>query len=573
MQKSVVAPARLATFVAACFLSSITLLQTALPAHAREDGDNARKRPAVLRVDYDQIESIGLYETPSDGNLGRDLWDKSRRSFLVEMIPNIPAPNPKSFTHQRMVAGLLLSQSNAALIDNDIDAEPGMDIFTLRMNHLLRMGAYKQAFDMYAKLGEEPYHPSLAKAGILSMLYNGERSLACLEYKTMEDRDFTEEFWTDIALYCDYALSEGNAADARAALAGSNLQVLKDIAANSQYKVAYSGQRLGAMSDTERAILVAENRINWPEISGKLVATMPMEHLGILIARKALKNPERFVVMSGAANRGLVSNTMLRGFYSRVFDEELRQRENPQNLGWKQIVYSYVMTGRAKTNNEKWSYINQALELLPSYGAGAFIPFGQLLQPLEADKQSATTINRALRVINASGENIPGRWVKHYMADAPSGRFGQKMFLISGISSSISSETLLGSPSLQDYFNNFKKNESKQYYNIIENLDSDDGNIHNATNVYVNDKDSGDGEATDTAGKGFAQTSPRMWELLRGSGQNKRIGETVILSTVILDSHRLMDLDPLVVGDVLRNLNNVGLTNTSKALAIEAIRE
>lgn len=197
------------------------------PVHAQSDEKAEEKRPAVLKINYNRMESLGLYNTPSDGSLGRDLWDNTRRSFLVGFLPKLPSPSAHSFTHQRMVMGLLLSEANAGLIIDDMDIEPGKDILTLRLKRLNQMGAYKQAFDLYSMLGQEPYHEELAKAGITAMLYNGERSLACLEYKTVQDRDFSDNFWADLSLYCNYALNDEQDTTARDDLEKSSLKILK----------------------------------------------------------------------------------------------------------------------------------------------------------------------------------------------------------------------------------------------------------------------------------------------------------------------------------------------------------
>ena len=64
---------------------------------------------------------------------------------------------------------------------------------------------------------------------------------------------------------------------------------------------------------------------------------------------------------------------------------------------------------------------------------------------------------------------------------------------------------------------------------------------------------------------------PRVWNQLVNSSQDKRIGETVLLSSVMLHKHSLVDLYPGVASDVLQSINTVGLTNISKALALESV--
>ncbi len=548
-------------------LLSVTVLAVtylAFPVQAEDEQETAEKRPAVLEVNQRRIESLGLYDNPGDGSLGRDLWDNTRRSFLMEFIPRIPAPSKESFVHQRMVMGLLLSEANASLIENDIDFEPGKDLLTLRLKRLNKLGAYKQSFQLYSKLNQEPYHPELAKAGITAMLYNAERSLACLEYKTVEDRDFPEEFWSDLKLYCNYALSEGTDKEARSALRESSLKTLKNIAANNGYKVNYTPAKFKKLKDLERAILVAEDRVNWPEINKKFVSSLPANHLGILVAKPELENSRRFQVLAAAANIGLAGNAMLKTFYTRVYDEELRQLESPENLGWKDIVLAYQRTADTRKDTEKWDYMQTALAKLAQYGAGPLIPFGQFLQTMDPKDQNDSVIKQALKVIESSGENIPGKWVRHYTQKNPDNNFDHKLLLICQIMSRANEEEILQNTDLKDYFEKLEKRTRTQYFNIIENVDKRHKDIHNADAIYVNVSDL-------TFTERYVMPMPRVWNQLVNSSQDKRIGETVLLSTVILNQQTLKDMYPGVAGDILQSLNTVGLTSASKALALESV--
>ena len=542
----------------------LAALCTVSPVHAQTEESAVKKRPAVLKANYNRMESLGLYNTPGDGSLGRDLWDNTRRSFLVGFLPKMPPPSPDSFVHQRMVNGLLLSEANAGLIVDDIEVEPGKDLLTLRLQRLNQMGAYKQAFDLYSKLGQEPYHSDLAKAGITAMLYNGERSLACLEYKTVQDRDFSDEFWADLRLYCNYALNDEQDHDARSNLDQSSLKTLKSIAGNAAYKLTYNAKRLNDLSDLEGAVLVAEDRLVWPDITKGFLAGLPINHLGILVARTGMSNNDRFLVLSTAANRGLVGNKTLKTFYTRVYDEELRQLENPENQGWKTIPLAYHNVEKARTSEEKWEHLRAAMAYMDTYGAGALIPFGQSMQTLEAEGQNESVILQAVNIIESSGENLPGKWHRHYTQINPESAAEQKMRLISGIMSSAQPSKILQDPELQGYFDKMSESKKTQYYNIIENLDNGLKDIHNADAIYVNDFDL-------TFTERYVMPMPRVWNQLVNSSQDKRIGEAVLLSTVMLHKHSLGDLYPGVASDVLQSINTVGLTNISKALALESV--
>lgn len=123
---------------------------------------------------------------------------------------------------------------------------------------------------------------------------------------------------------------------------------------------------------------------------------------------------------------------------------------------------------------------------------------------------------------------------------------------------------LLQDADLQPLFEHISKRKSTQYFNIIENLDKSFKDNHNADAIYVNDFDL-------TFTERYVMPMPRVWNQLVNSSQDKRIGETVLLSTVMLHKHTLGDLYPGVASDVLQSINTVGLTNISKALALESV--
>lgn len=522
-------------------------------------------RPEVLKVNVSKIESLGLYSTPADGNLGRDLWDKSRRSFLMDFLPNLPDPDIKSPEQQRLVMGLLLSTANAGLIEDDVEFVPGKDILTLRLQKLMDVGAYKQAFTLYSSLGEEPYHPDLARAGITAMLFNGERSLACLEFKTVQDRDFKDPVWADIESYCHYVMGdESGDKDARKSMKDSSLPVLRNIAANSDYRTSYSASAFDKMDIFERAVLSAEDKISWGAISHGSLKNVPNVYLGMLVVNTKLSKNDSFEVMSESAKRGIVGADMLGKFYTQVFDEDIRHIDNPQNLGWKQIPYSYAMAKIAKRENEKWDHLSRGFALMDTYGAAAFIPFGELMQTLGVAEGNMSVMPDAIKAIKASGSNFPGKWSRYYSQNNPQSNFEQKMRVLAKIMSANNAQDLSQDADIKEFLSSLPQSKQLEYSNIIENIDKGTNYIHNADGIYGNDFDL-------TFTERYVMPMPSVWDRLVNSSQDKRIGETVLLSAVMLHQQSLGDMYPGIARDVLQSLNTVGLTKSSRNLALELL--
>lgn len=548
-------------------IPTLFLLALSLWFPAKASADEIRDlRPATLKANYDDLEGLALYANPRDGSLGRDLWDNTQRSVITELLPNIPAPG-SSPTQQKMVMGALLTVANPGLIQDDIRIEPGKDILTLRLKRLNQIGAYKQAFQIYSALGIEPYTHDLAEAGIKAMLFNGERSLACLEYKTIEDRDFQSEFWTNITDYCRYVLAGANKEaeqQARDVLADSPLPTLRNIALKSSYKVSYTPNTFKKISELERAVLIAEDRVNWPQLSTTYLKNMPLNHLGILIAKKSLNNDERFMVLARGANRGLVSQSMLTEFYTRIYDEDLRHKDSAANLGWKTIPYAHYKLQKTRDSDEQWQHILSTYPYAKTYGYAALAPFTNVMQTLDISGKTPNQIRDSLRIINYAGENVPARWVKYFSTLKNSSNFNRSLYFLAKIWEEKTPAEMEQDPVIQQFLAEHEKTLKLKYFNIIENLDKSDENIHNADEIYVNGFDL-------TFRDGYVMPMPRVWDRLVNSSQNKRIGEAVLLSTAMLRKQDLGNHYPVVVGDVLQTLNNVGLTKTSKNIVLELV--
>lgn len=536
---------------------------------AKDAKQNERDlRPAVLRANFDAIESLGLFSTPREGSLGRDLWDNSRRSVLTELIPLLPEPGT-SPVHQRLVMGLLLSNANARLIEDNIETEAGKDLLTLRLEKLNEFGAYKHSAQIYSKLGAEPYHINLARAGMTAMLFNGERSLTCLEFKTMEDRDFDSEFWDEITKYCKYVLAgddDENTKNARNALKKSSLPTLRNIGENSNYKVSYSKTSFNKISELEKAILVAEDRVLWPKISTSLLKNMPLNHLGIFMSRADLNANEEFLIMVHAVKRGLSNPSLLGKFYDEIFEKELRQRESGAGLGWKSIAYAYHNAQKARQDDEKWEHILSAFSAAKNHEAQSLSPFATVMQTISIEEKSNNVIKKALRIINYAGENIPGRWLKFFSRTKNSTKFDRSLYFLAQIWQETSTQGMLEDPEIQAFLDQNSDKLKLNYFNIIENVDKRGKNIHNADKIYGNSFDL-------TFTESYVMPMPRVWDRFVNSSQDKRIGEAVLLSTAILRKQSLDDHYPGIVRDVLQSFNNVGLTKTSKLLVLELILE
>ena len=524
-----------------------------------DESESKELRPAILDINIEDIESIGTLSDLKDGGLGRGLWDNSARTDIIELIDIMQPPMQDLPANRNLVWGALRSSTNGDLVTGQFDAETGADIFTARMRKLLEFGAYKDAQNMYSILSHEPYHPNLARLGLLSMLYNSERSVACLEYKIVEDRAFEGDFWENISAYCLHVFQEDGAEEALAA-APSN--ILKKIAENKGYNITYDKNSFGALSDFDRAVLVADSRLKRPTIGPATAASLPLRDLGIFLYDKSLADSERFFALTRAATYGLVGTEELKSAYQAFYNQSFKG--NLQE--WQKFIIAYKEIHDAAKGREQWNMFLDAYAKARSYGIGALTPFADKILRFDITDLDKDEVLRAIHVLYQAGVPIPRLWSEKFL-EKKNGSFTDADLALIGIISTpsyrFSEEDILA---LQGVLEKKDEQIQKVLGIIIENLDKNIPDIHNADTIYEKHFDL-------TFDTDYVMPTLRVWDRLNESGQNGQIGTTVLLSALVLQEWNKGNQYPGYIHSVFENLNSVGLTNVTQSLALGAVME
>jgi|GEM_PF-3148169 len=147
-------------------------------------------------------EGTGLITSDSDGALPKGLWRNNPRSEINYLLKNLPAEAPfKSM--QEIKRNMLISAYDTSEIINDVEIAVGEDLLTLRLEKLLELGLWDDAYALYTKTTSDPgQNGSLARIGILLSLYKNGIANACLDAKAFGPR-FSGDFWSQIDLICD----------------------------------------------------------------------------------------------------------------------------------------------------------------------------------------------------------------------------------------------------------------------------------------------------------------------------------------------------------------------------------
>lgn len=524
-----------------------------------------KRPPSVLEVNYENIESAGLFASARDGGLGKDIWDNAHRSYLIGLIERLP-DSISSRTLRRLIKRALLTQTSADLIQNDIEIQPGRDLLTVRMEKLIDMGLYAQAFDLYSLLNKEPYHERLARAGILAMLYNGEKSLACLEANILGTRFSEIEFWQEFKAYCALTVSDNATEDDKRILQASGKRVFQSIAAGGHPAFSYNPQAFSGLSYIEQAVLVAEKGIGTGGLGN--YRDIPARHLGVLLKNESLSDEQRFRLTVEAVGKNILEPEDLKKLYLL---SDAGEKPIDTLAQWQLPAYFLYKVKNEKDPEKRWNILSQhVFGLLDNYGVIALSPYAEYMQNLKPANPTLSEIGATIRILHGAGQSISPYWSEvlgaMYNGNIAASDEYKRLYFIAFLSKTDYRKSAEEKERVDAFLSKSKAAHSLFLKNIIENLDRSYENDHNASKVYEKDFDL-------TSVEDYVMPSVDVWDRLVLVSQNRNIGETILLSTFALQGAPIDRFYPGVLRNVLMSFNTVGLTNVSRELIVEALLE
>lgn len=532
------------------------------PAFAQDETKGAieltDKPPAVLDVNYQTLEDLGLYANSTEGGLGRELWKDARRSTVMELLDAMPS-SARSPVLQRLLFGVLLTEAESEKLNNDIEPVAGRDLLTLRLHKLLEAGAYNKAFNLYAKLEGAPYHEQLARAGVLGMLFNGEKSTACLEANTVKLRFSGIPFWDDLAAYCDASLSSKPDAATLEHLENSKRSILYSIATDGDYKFTYQPETFGKLTPLERALLSAERRLDLSQTIAP--SDVPAADIGVL--RQQTLSADRSLRLAIEATKwGLMSVAELSSLY--------RKYEIPEESvgSLDTLVESFRALENTETPGEHWNILKTVLGLGESLGVSALLPFAEYLQRTTPVDPTIGELHTALIVFARTGREPSDSWsnaIKNASdnANTPSDILDRTLISAEILKMPRGSKALEYS-ALCDNPDEENIHTQELLKNIIENVDKCPLNNDNAATAY-------DKHYALTLRQAYVMPSASVWDRLLTANQASAVAETILLNIVLFGDQALHDAYPRLLADALHSVEQVDLKDVSRDMAVEAI--
>ncbi|MCC7304636.1 MAG: hypothetical protein IT558_00085 [Alphaproteobacteria bacterium] len=520
-----------------------------------------------------KIEGAGLYKKGDEGSLGPKLWDGASRSAVTILIDSMPVASQDPIM-QKLIFGVLLSETQTNLMNNDSAPAPGHDLLSLRLKKLVEAGAYKQALEIYSGLEEEELPETAVNMGILSMLFSGQKSLACLEMNTLQGKYNASEFFKTIDAWCDATLSDSPSENSKNVLRDTPHKMLQTLAADSRtkkIKFPYAPAEFQKLSQMEQAVIVAEGALEIPQPGKNDFKNVPPAHIQALMKASNLSEKDQFILNVRAVEWGLMTQEEFEKTYIAALDPDIRLDPAlsvpPKAEDWQALPYLLQLAKNKKNDAEKWPFIRQAFAAGNTYGLGALAPFAAILYKIRPDNASPAETMTVARVLHRGGYRLPGQWIdiiEKYAESDPRNPDLQTLRAAAFLSESDNNDNpqarhkILSALGLEDSVHSFFIKQ------IIENVDNGSEVTHNAHEIYEKGLDL-------TFQNDYVMPSSIMWDRLQKAGQTGNIGETVLLSIAVSRGVTPKDTYPGLLRDVLQSLKSVGLTDISENLALSAV--
>lgn len=237
-------------------ISFSALLFMTAPSQAQEEIDDMAPESYQNPV-IDQ--GAGLLFSDLNGALPKGLWWKQNRSDIIYLLQNLPAEAP-SRAFQEIKRNMLVSYYDTSVITDDIIEEDGTGLLSVRLQKLMEMGFWDDAFKLYTDNIDDPGDIStLAEIGVMIIMNMQGVSTACLEEKVLYPRFADLPFWQRLDQLCSIELGMIPTSDAN-----FDSETLQSVYLKPDFKISANDiDKLKTLNGLELAILSHKGKIDY----------------------------------------------------------------------------------------------------------------------------------------------------------------------------------------------------------------------------------------------------------------------------------------------------------------------
>jgi hypothetical protein len=512
------------------YVSLLLALLTFMPftaVHAQDEKPAPAADTKLPPVNWVEVESTGTLGSVREGALERTIWKGQKRSVvepLVYRLPNQQAMRSTLSLQRR----LLLSKTDFGQITNDIGPLRGSDFLIQRINKLMDMGLYDDAWELYTQKAEDPYDASIAQLGMLLMMMRSDLATACLEEKVFSGRYPGNEFFKTLDKACAPTLG--------GSVPTFENKILQAIYNDSGYSVAATNyQAIMSMNDLERALVLANGKIRYDGLTSEIVSKTPSSLIALYLMDKKLPDSAKTMLKAETDARGLSWYLI-----SVARDEDYQKAKSMKAISERWPIVESVLSSTRRVEDLKH--------------------YADMVSEAEPKDLSPDILTKSLQVLLLSGRALPDHWVNAAQKAAP-----QKPILyiyLQLFQSLTPTKNLKLAPAdVEKAFKNLKPQHSDQLIGIIETLDSKAEILNNLLKVY-------DKHSYLTVESNYVMPSTGLSVLLETASDQKQSGITVLAALNALAANP----DNMYSGAVrkaLYSILNVGLLEDAKLIGSE----
>ncbi len=510
-------------------IALLSLLPTFALAQEKAQDAPQEEKPKINWVD---VESTGILSSGKDGGFEKTLWKEQSRTqieHLIQKMPNQPVLRSILSLERR----ILLSKVDSSLIHNDVGPLRGNDLLIQRINKLMDMGLYDDAWSLYTQKAEEPYDVSIAQTGMLLLVMKDDLATACLEEKVFATRYPKDKFFNTLDKAC--AVTMGGSGSPQFA----DNAILQSIYNNKAYSVsAKDTQSLIKMTKLERALVLANAKIKYDGLSAETLSNTPSFLITYFLMDRALPETAKALLKVEADKRGLT-------WYTKTISRDEQ----------------WAKAKAIKDVPSQWPYVESALNSNLKQ-ADIALYYGKMLADAEPENLSTETVQKALGVFLASGKGLPDFWLKEAKK-----RSAQKPIFSIYLQAF---KSLTPTPDAEVKLEEFSKSleslkpaDSDQILAIIDSLDKSSGILNNPLRIYEK-------HSSLTLDGNYVMPSIGLNVLLETAPEKKQIGITV-LAVVNSLAARPDNMYSGTIRKTLYSMLNVGLIEDAKLIGAETV--
>lgn len=515
-----------------------------------------------------RIESLGTLATFRQGSLGPDIWTGTRRSAILALVPQTPAATG-STTVTDLIRRAMLTEAGTGGIKNDAPVAPGQDFLTLRLEHLLRQGAYQDALDLYSLVRDKPYTPRLGKAGISAMLLTSNGALACLEARAIELKPQEDPFWVQLDAWCAHIADKaGEKGTTKAPPASAELsfsKILGAVANDKGWRFPLRDLReIEKLSVIERTALVSESRIDYAGIQDIASADIAPDCLTLPLYDSRVPESLRLRLAAEGVRRGLLPVQYLVKIYRDIAPPNAPvPQTDPQNpaSAVRVVPFLFRTADRNPKDSERWAAIEAAMSLRPVIGWAPLLPFAEIARDMSPGTVAPGVAERVAEIVMRAGYTLPSSWVARI--GEKGGKSAEKNAL-RHLAALIAAEDNDAAEFLFSLSKSVSPRTAQTLLAISEGLGAEKNGDSGKKEPYVN-------VLPLTGAEDYVMPSFEVLDDLEGSVESKTPGDVVLLSALAMGEAEPEKAYPGTLRKILAGYRSVGLHHEARKLAVEAI--